>query len=450
MTATDGRGAWRKFICVACGHIYDEALGDADSGLAAGTRFEDIADDWVCPLCGVTKADFEPLTDDTVLTAAADTHRAGVVIIGAGLAGWSVVDALRALDKDIPITLISADDADRYHKPMLSVAISQNKTASDLVRATGADAAAAANIRLLSQTTVVAIDDDARTLTTTAGTVAYDDLVLAIGAQPAYPPSLVAARGFSHHVNHLTNFSQLQQALDTPKRIAIIGAGMIGTEIAEDLHLAGHSVTLIDMQSQPLSAMLPDIATARIGAAITELGVAYMGNQLVQSIDKTEAGLSIALQDITTKATQALTFDEVIVSTGLIVDDTLPVSVGISFDKRTGIAVNEATLQTSAPHIYALGDCISIDGIPCRYVAPHRPQAAAIASHILTGTANYEHKLPMIRLKNKCISVTANGLPRADGDWRIISDNDSELSLELYDGDKLIAKALLKSPVKVV
>ena len=51
---------YRQFICHACGWIYDEAQGDPDSGLAPGTRFEDIPQDWSCPLCGVTKADFSP------------------------------------------------------------------------------------------------------------------------------------------------------------------------------------------------------------------------------------------------------------------------------------------------------------------------------------------------------------------------------------------------------
>ena len=48
------------YICRACGLIYDEDKGDPDSGIAPGTRFEDIPEDWECPLCGVTKADFEP------------------------------------------------------------------------------------------------------------------------------------------------------------------------------------------------------------------------------------------------------------------------------------------------------------------------------------------------------------------------------------------------------
>jgi rubredoxin len=49
---------YRKFACQTCSHVYDEALGDPAAGLAAGTRWEDIPEDWVCPECGATKADF--------------------------------------------------------------------------------------------------------------------------------------------------------------------------------------------------------------------------------------------------------------------------------------------------------------------------------------------------------------------------------------------------------
>ncbi len=52
---------YKKYICSACGYIYDEAAGDADGGIAEGTRFEDIPDDWVCPECGVDKSFFDPL-----------------------------------------------------------------------------------------------------------------------------------------------------------------------------------------------------------------------------------------------------------------------------------------------------------------------------------------------------------------------------------------------------
>ena len=53
----------RKYICIVCGWIYDEAEGCEEDGIAPGTKFEDIPDDWECPDCGVTKEDFELLEE---------------------------------------------------------------------------------------------------------------------------------------------------------------------------------------------------------------------------------------------------------------------------------------------------------------------------------------------------------------------------------------------------
>ena len=50
----------QKYVCGACGYIYDPALGDPARGIAPGTAFEDIPEDWVCPICGVGKDMFSP------------------------------------------------------------------------------------------------------------------------------------------------------------------------------------------------------------------------------------------------------------------------------------------------------------------------------------------------------------------------------------------------------
>ncbi len=50
----------QKYICTRCGYVYDPDLGDPDSGIEPGTAFEDLPEDWVCPVCGVAKSDFEP------------------------------------------------------------------------------------------------------------------------------------------------------------------------------------------------------------------------------------------------------------------------------------------------------------------------------------------------------------------------------------------------------
>ena len=53
----------KKYRCTICSYVYDPAEGDPDSGIAPGTPFEDISDDWVCPTCGAAKEDFEPLDE---------------------------------------------------------------------------------------------------------------------------------------------------------------------------------------------------------------------------------------------------------------------------------------------------------------------------------------------------------------------------------------------------
>ena len=48
-----------KYVCTTCGYVYDEALGDSENGVSAGTKFEDLHEDWLCPLCSLGKEDFE-------------------------------------------------------------------------------------------------------------------------------------------------------------------------------------------------------------------------------------------------------------------------------------------------------------------------------------------------------------------------------------------------------
>ena len=399
----------------------------------------------------------------------------GIVIIGAGLAGWHVIDAIRAKDKDVPITLITTDSGDRYHKPMLTMAISQNKQASDLVRATGADAAKAAQVTLLANTQVTDIDAAAQTVQlisalrsdpvyTNYATISYEKLVLAMGAHPIFPKSL--PEDLVWHVNHIERFGQLQEKLATgSQHIAIVGAGMVGTEIAEDLLKAGHEVTLIDLNDAPLSQMLPAKATARIAEAVKSQGINFLGGYQVTDVIRINDGsegekLQVSYESLASnseetaahssdiKSSETLIVDHVIASTGLTVDGTLPTAAGIEFNRRTGIEVDAPTLRTTTDNIYAIGDCMSINGVACRYVAPLRAQAATIADDILgLEHSGYEHKPPMIRLKNKAISVMVTGVPQAAGNWQVATETDDELIMNLLDQqDNVVATVTIKAP----
>ena len=399
-------------------------------------------------------------------SVAANNASTGIVIIGAGLAGWHVIDAIRAKDKDIPITLITADNGDRYHKPMLTMAISQKKRAADLVRATGADAAEAAQVTLLANTQVTDIDPAAQTVQlisalrsdpvyTNYATISYEKLVLAMGAHPIFPQSL--PEDLVWHVNHIERFSQLQEKLaEGSQHVAIVGAGMVGTEIAEDLLKAGHQVTLIDLNDAPLSQMLPPKATARIAQAVKSQGINFLGSTQVIDVIRNNDGklqvsyesLASATDDATAEPIEPLIVDHVIASTGLTIDDKLPTAAGVEFNRRTGIVVDATTLRTNTSNIYAIGDCMSINGIACRYVAPLRAQAATIADDILGHEhSGYDHKPPMIRLKNKAISVMVTGVPQASGNWQVKTESDEELIMDLLDdNDAVSATVTIKAP----
>lgn len=422
------------FSCLACGYIYDENQEK--------TTFDQLPDVWQCPICQSNKQNFE---QQDLIDSKPTAQNKNIVIVGAGLAGWHMVDALRSLDEQIKITLISADDADRYHKPMLSVAISQGKTKQDLVRMTGQKSAKTANIRLLARTRLLCIDPKNKIAKTDKGDIYYDNLVLAIGAEPIYPPNVM--RHIAHDVNHLDAFSQLQKQLNQPKRIAILGGGMVGVELAEDLHNAGHQVSIIDRNALPLNSLFPPIATQRILDAIKDLGIQFYGQSHLKQMHKND-DLSLQILHLPSEQTHTLAVDELIVCTGLGIDESLLTKSQIDFDASCGIRVNSSTLQTNQPNIYALGDCIVIDGFSCRYVMPHRSQAMAIANQILQNTGEYQHKPPMIRLKNKCITVVATGLPRADANWEIVQETPNELSIELKENGQVVSKLNLKTPIK--
>ena len=394
---------FRCFICRACGLIYDEAKGDADSGLAPGTRFDDIPDDWACPLCGVTKADFEPYEAAAIERRPAAPRNtvgtrgdAGVVIVGAGRAGWQMAQALRERDADVPITLVAACDATVYDKPLLSVALAKGLALSALVKEPAASAARRLNVRLLPRTHAISVSTQANTLRTTRGSLRYRHLVLAHGAEPREVAQLPAA--LCWRINHLDAYLKFREGLGepnaaAPQRVLIAGAGLVGCELANDLALAGHAVTLLDVNVLPLGNLLGEAASHGLLDAWRGLPLRFVGGVQIASVGKTGSVCSVHTED-----GQRFDAEHVIAATGLQTPGRLAQSAGL--DWNNGIAVDAVTLRTNVPNIHALGDCISIDGQALRFIEPIGRQAKLIASH-LTGGASmpYVSRRSPVRVK---------------------------------------------------
>ena len=451
--------AWRQYLCRVCGLVYDERLGDTDSGLAAGTRFEDIPEDWACPICGVGKADFElhvqaPAVALRRTARPGVQRRPGVVIVGAGRAGWQVAQALRAAGHAGAIAIISACPGDVYDKPMLSVAVARGLDLGGLVRERADAAAARLQVQLLSGTQVVAIDADTRRLRSTRGSLRYSHLVLAHGAEPVLPAALPPALVW--RVNDLVAYRRLRDVLAAgPQRLAIVGAGLVGCELANDLALAGHCITLLDMQPRPLAAQLPAPASERLLAAWKDLPIVFEGGVQVSSIERLVdlQGTQGTQPNQPTQATQithathadqgalavrlrdgrCITVDQVIAATGLRTAGRLARSAGLAFDDAAGgIRVQAETGATSRDGIYALGDCAVVAGVASRFIEPIAGQAQAIASHIrgaaFTAVAAAP---PVLRIKTSALPITVRG-------WR---GNASALVIERQDDKGLLLRA---------
>jgi rubredoxin-NAD+ reductase len=385
--------AFSLYICKACGLIYDESKGDEDSGLAAGTRFADIPEDWACPLCGVTKSDFELYVAEpvervrrpmaargAVRQTSARVRSSGTVIVGAGRAGWQMAQALREQDATMPITLVTSCNGDVYDKPLISVAMARGIAAEKLPREAGALAAQRLNIKLLANTEAIRITPSSRQLRTSRGTLRYQDLVLAHGAQarqlPHFPPALC------WRINHLQVYAKFCKALaGSHKSIAIVGAGLIGCELANDLALAGHTVALLDVAARPLAATLQEVQSAQLLQAWRAIPLTFMGGVHVTHVGPADSHDPSGKKQITTSSGQILTVDHIIVAAGLQTPNQLALSAGLAWNN--GIDVHAETLATSVAGIHALGDCIAINGKVSRYIEPIGRQAKTVAANIL-------------------------------------------------------------------
>ena len=125
---------------MVCGLIYDESQGWPDDGIAPGTKWEDVPEDWLCPDCGVGKEDFELIEEGPVETAphheepVVDKVHAPVVILGTGLAGYGLAKEFRKHDSETPLILVTSDDGRSYSKPMLSTGYTKDTDANALAQ----------------------------------------------------------------------------------------------------------------------------------------------------------------------------------------------------------------------------------------------------------------------------------------------------------------------------
>ncbi|KEF30846.1 Rubredoxin-NAD(+) reductase [Marinobacter nitratireducens] len=343
------------------------------------------------------------------------TEQAPIVIVGTGLSGYSLAREIRKQDKDTPIIMVTADDGVSYSKPMLSTGFTKGKDADGLAQASTEAMAEQLNIELRTFATVTAIDAEAHELVVGDERIAYSKLVLAWGADVIRLdiPGNGQDRVFS--INDLMDYRAFRQALEGGKRVAIMGAGLIGCEFANDLRNGDYDVDIIAPSDVVMPGLLPPVAANAVQRELENLGVRFHLETVVEKIDREGNGVRLSLAN-----GEQIDADLVISAVGLRPRVELAKAAGLTVER--GIVVNRA-LETSASDIYALGDCAEVDGHVLLYVLPLMACARALAKTLAGDRTEVSYGTMPVMIKTPCCPTAVCPPPTgAEGEWQVEQD----------------------------
>jgi NAD(P)H-nitrite reductase large subunit len=286
-----------------------------------------------------------------------------VIIVGSGLAGVTVAETL-AKSARHDVTLVTAETHGYYSRPRLSHGLALGDEAAAKIVMKPFDALAGVNVRAGDQAWL--IDRERRQLVLKNGeALPYEILVLATGSAARIPPALLPSRPDFLILNSLDDLLTLRRRRAKARlrsqapRWAVVGGGLIGCEVASDLHKAGDSVTVFHRESRLIELQLTESQSQALHEHFTALGVEVRYRQNLNELPRG--------------------FDGVIVATGFAPRVDLARDAGLAIAR--GIVVDEY-LRTADPGIYAAGDVAEIGGRLYPFVSPIRSQALWLAEHL--------------------------------------------------------------------
>jgi rubredoxin-NAD+ reductase len=364
---------------------------------------------------------------------------ASVVILGTGLAAYTLARELRKLDSSSELLLVSRDGGGFYAKPTLSNALANNKTPAQLQIKSVEQMAAELQAEIRPRCAVTGIDPQRRQIILADDSrLAYERLVIACGADPFRPPMEGDGAGEVQTINDLDDYSRFHAGLENAKSVAVIGAGLIGCEFANDLATRQIKTSLIDPAAWPLSRLLPEAAGQQFTAGLQARGINFCFGTSVKGAHKTATGYRLELAD-----GRQMSVDRILSAIGLRPRTALAQQAGIACQR--GIVANRL-LETSSPGIYAMGDCAEIAGLNLPFVLPIMHQARALA-RTLTGTPTTlcYPAMPVVVKTPACPTVVCPPAPGAEGTWQCQSVTDGLEARFLGPAGELLGFALLGS-----
>ncbi len=365
-----------------------------------------------------------------------------IIVIGAGQAGFSLVEGLRKQGHTGAITLIGAEPAPPYQRPPLSKAYLLGDMAVERLYLRPENFYADHDIELLTDTRVTAINRQDKSIDlSNAGSMAYDKLALTTGALPnRLPASIGGDLAGVYGVRTLADTDAMAPEFSKDARVLIIGGGYIGLEAAAVAAKLGLKVTLVEMSDR----ILQRVAAKQTSDYFRELHGSH-GVDIREGVGLTKLNGDTRVTSASLSDGSVLEVDFVIVGVGIQPDISLAKTAGLTIEN--GIKTNYRC-QTSDPDIFAAGDCASFphQGKQMRMesVGNAIDQAHAAAAAMLGIDIDYQPK-PWFWSDQFDTKLQIAGL-NTGYDKIVTRGAGREISFWYYQANKLLAVDAMNDP----
>jgi nitrite reductase (NADH) large subunit len=338
-----------------------------------------------------------------------------VVIVGGGIAGQAVCEAVRERDRDVPLTLVCGEPRLPYDRVRLSEILVSGQSAGELtLRPAEWFEDNAVEVVLGARADGLADDRNALVISGGGAPIPFDQLVLATGSQPLMPPLPGIDLAGVHPFRGPEDCEAIRAGARHAKHAVVIGGGLLGLEAARGLRAQGCPTTVVHLMDRLMERQLDDGAAALLTPAVSELGIEVMLERSTQALVGDEGGVGrLRFAD-----GSELEADLVVVSIGIRPELTLARALELRCDR--GIVVDDA-MRTSRPGVVAVGECAEHRGVIHGLVGPILEQARVAADTLLGREAAYRGSIPSAKLKVAGIDLVSIG--EAEGDAAAVTQD---------------------------
>ncbi|ACC38980.1 nitrite reductase [NAD(P)H] large subunit [fad flavoprotein] NirB [Mycobacterium marinum M] len=338
-----------------------------------------------------------------------------VIVVGHGMVGHRMVEALRARDTDDRwrVTVL-AEEADAAYDRVGLTSYTETWDRAQLALP-GNDYAGDERVRVLLNTRVTEIDRAAKSVVTADGTRhGYDALVLATGSYAFVPPLPGHDLPGCHVYRTLDDLDAIHACAERALRDGhggagvVIGGGLLGLEAANALRQFGLQTHVIEMMPRLMAQQIDEAGGALLARMVSDLGIAVhvgTGTDSIESVEHSDGATSLRVR---LAGGDVIDAGALIFAAGIRPRDELARAAGLAIAERGGV-LTDLSCQTSDPDIYAVGEVAAIEGRCYGLVGPGYTSAEVVADRLLNGVAEFPEADLSTKLKLLGVDVASFG-----------------------------------------